>query len=79
MASGGGQSSGGCKLTRAPGWALLQGILGSLCLRCLGNSQVEYEVTPLCSSAALLWGELDLGGSGGRTTGLWLWGHLSGT
>ena len=40
----GGQSSGGCKLSKAHGSALPHGILGSLCLRYLGNSQVECEV-----------------------------------
>ena len=44
MMSRGGQSSGGCKLSKAHGSALPHGILGSLCLRYLGNSQVECEV-----------------------------------
>lgn len=46
MMSGGGQNSGGCKFSRAPGCALPHSIVWSLCLRCFGNCQVECEVIP---------------------------------
>lgn len=68
MTSGGGQNSGGCEFSRAPGCALLHGarvesvsrVSPCPCLLIL-HSQVEREVSPLCSSTALFWGRLDLG------------------
>ena len=70
MKFGGGQSPGGCKLSRVPGYALPHGLLGSLCFRCLGTVKWNVKSLPLCSSTALLWGEFNLRGGGGKTTGL---------
>ena len=61
---------GDCKLSGAPGFALPHRLLGSLCLRCLGTVKWNMRLLPLCLSTALLWGELNLGGGGGRTAGL---------
>ena len=57
MTSGDGQNSGGCEFSRAPGCALLHGVMRSLCLRCLGNSQVEREVTLTVAQAQPYSGE----------------------
>lgn len=68
--SAGGQSPGGCKLSGVPGYALPHGLLGSLCLRCLGTVKWNVRSLPLYLSTALLWGEFNPRGGRGRTIGL---------